>query len=119
CVSTNVVVYGRLPLMVTENCIIKNAQKCIDFKGFYGLADKTQHTFPVICHYPHRNIILNSNPVYTADKLDEFKNCNLYGYDFLFTIEKGREIIDIVNSYINKEKTTAPFTRGLLFKNII
>ena len=119
CISTNVVVYGRLPLMVTENCIIKNAQKCIEFKGFYGLADKTQHTFPVICHYPHRNIILNSNPVYTADKLDEFKNCNLYGYDFLFTIEKGREIIDIVNSYINKEKTTAPFTRGLLFKNII
>ena len=119
CISTNVVVYGRLPLMVTENCIIKNAQKCIEFKGFYGLADKTQHIFPVICHYPHRNIILNSNPVYTADKLDDFKNCNLYGYDFLFTIEKGREIIDIVNSYTNKEKTTAPFTRGLLFKNII
>lgn len=118
-IKANLVVYGRLPLMVTENCIIKNSGRCIDFKGVYGLSDKTGHTFPVICHYPHRNIILNSNPVYIADKLSELENCNIYGYDFLFTTENGREITNIVNAYLNKEKTDTSFTRGLLFKNIL
>lgn len=119
CISTNVVVYGRLPLMVTENCIIKNTGKCIEFKGSYGLSDKTEHTFPIICHYPHRNIVLNSNPIYMADKLKDLENTNVYGYDFLFTTETGKEIIAIVKDYINKEKTTAPFTRGLLYKNVL
>ena len=118
-IKTNLVVYGRLPLMVTENCIIKNSGKCIDYKGFYGLSDKTGHTFPVVCHFPHRNLILNSNPIYIADKLNELESCNVYGYDFLFTTENGREIQRIVNAYLNKEKTDTSFTRGLLFKNIL
>lgn len=118
-INTNMIVYGRLPLMVTENCIIKNTGKCFDFKGFYELTDKTGHTFPVMCHYPHRNIILNSNPIYVADKLEELEKCNVYGYDFLFTTETGKEAACIVTSYINKEKTTNPFTRGLLFKNVL
>ena len=119
CINTNIVVYGRLPLMVTENCIIKNAGKCINFKGYYSITDKTGHTFPVICHHPHRNIILNSNPVYVADKLYEISKYNVYGYDFHFTVEKGKEIIDIVNRYLREEKANFPFTRGLLFKNVL
>ena len=118
CIKTNVLIYGRLPLMVTENCIIKNAGKCIDFRKFYALEDKTNRTFPVMCHYPHRNIILNSAPIYTADKLTDLENSGVSGFDFMFTVESGREITDIVKSYIEKEKTDGQFTRGLLFKNI-
>lgn len=119
CIKTNVLIYGRLPLMVTENCIIKNAGKCIDFRKFYALEDKTNRTFPVMCHYPHRNIILNSAPIYTADKLTDLENSGVSGFDFMFTVESGREITDIVKSYIEKEKTDGQFTRGLLFKNIL
>ncbi len=119
CLKTNALVYGRLPLMVTENCIIKNAGKCIDFKSFYGLDDKTNRTFPVMCHYPHRNIILNSAPIYIADKQKDLKNSGIYGFDFLFTVETGREIIDIVKGYLSEEKPVGQFTRGLFFKNIL
>ena len=119
CIKTSTVVYGRLPLMVTENCIIKNTGKCIDFKGFYSLEDKTRKSFPVICHYPHRNIILNSAPVYTADKLYELKKCGLYGFDFLFTTETNKEICEIIKNYIEELPYETQFTRGLLFKNIL
>ena len=119
CIKTSTIVYGRLPLMVTENCIIKNAGRCIDFKGFYALEDKTNRSFPVICHYPHRNIILNSAPIYTADKQKDLKNCGLYGFDFLFTTETSKDILSIVNAYLEESESENQFTRGLLFKNIL
>lgn len=116
--NVSVIGYGKLPLMVTENCIIKNSKKCINYNGHYVLEDKTGKKFDVICHYPHRNIILNANPIYLGDKMSELKGL-VSGIDFIFTTEKGEEIKNIVNMYKNNQKNDTEFTRGLLFKNVL
>ncbi|MBO5452520.1 MAG: U32 family peptidase [Clostridia bacterium] len=112
------IVYGRLPVMVTENCIIKNAQKCINYEGIYQLTDKTGAAFPVMCEYPHRNIILNSAPINLSDKMEEIYSLGISGVDFIFTDETEEEIKKVLFDYENKIPPQGKFTRGLYYRKI-
>lgn len=111
----NAVVYGRIPVMTTENCIIKNAGKCLNYTGSYKLCDKNAN-FDVICEYGHRNIILNSVPINLSDKMNEFEGKDIKGLDFLFTTESKKEIEQIIQDYQKGLKPKGKFTRGLYFK---
>ncbi len=111
-------VYGKLPVMVTENCIIKNAGKCINFKGNYTLTDKIGEKFTVLCHFEHRNLILNSKPLVLSDKLSDFENIGLSGFDFYFTTENTKEIKNIITSYKEKRSLDTDFTRGLYYRKV-
>lgn len=110
--------YGYLPLMVTENCIIKNSGKCINYKGFMPLSDK-EEKFNVICEKPHRNIILNSKPLIISDRTEEFERAGVSIFDFFFTVESREEIKKIMKMYKTGESPEKNFTRGLYFKNIM
>ena len=112
----NLIVYGKLPVMVTENCIIKNAGKCIDFNGFYTLSDKTGAEFKVLCDYPHRNIILNSVPISLSDKKETLEKMDISGYDMIFSDENN--INEIIKNYINENSPKGKFTRGLYFRKV-
>ena len=48
CIDTEVLAYGRLPLMITENCIAKNCtQSCGACDNFNQLIDRKGEIFPV------------------------------------------------------------------------
>jgi collagenase-like PrtC family protease len=111
----NAVVYGKIPVMTTENCIIKNAGKCINYKGKDVLCDKNA-AFDVVCEFGHRNIILNSVPINLSDKLKEFSGKDIKGLEFLFTTENKKEIEQIIESYQKGTKPKGNFTRGLYLK---
>ncbi|MBQ2897629.1 MAG: U32 family peptidase [Clostridia bacterium] len=111
----NAVVYGKIPVMTTENCIIKNASSCKNYTQGYILSDK-HASFDVICEYGHRNIILNSVPINLSDKIGGFSGKDIKGLEFLFTTETKKEIEKIIESYQKGLKPTSNFTRGLYFK---
>lgn len=112
---TNAVVYGKIPVMTTENCIIKNSGKCINYKGKDLLSDKNAN-FDVICEFGHRNIILNSVPINLSDKMKDFSGKDIKGFEFLFTTESKREVEQIIESYQKGAKPKGNFTRGLYFR---
>ena len=112
---TNAVVYGKIPVMTTENCIIKNAGRCINYNGTYKLCDKNA-TFDVICEFGHRNVILNSVPINLSDKIKEFSGKDIKGLEFLFTTESKKEIEQIIESYKSGSKPKGGFTRGMYFR---
>ncbi len=114
----NLIVYGKLPVMVTENCIIKNAGSCIDYKGFYYLCDQTGAKFPVMCQHPHKNVIFNSVPVNLSDKTDEILSLGIGGLDFIFTDETKEQILQILSDFENKKTPQGSFTRGLYYRKI-
>ncbi len=71
------VIYGRLPLMTMEKCMIRDsfsgkddraACRYCDTHPFTKLADRTGAEFIVMREFPHRNVIFNSVPTYMADK---------------------------------------------------
>ena len=79
------IVYGRLPLMITENCVIKNnvGCRCGEENALY---DRTGARFPVLCQYGHRNEIENSRVLFLADR-DDYRRCGLTWARLRFTTE--------------------------------
>ena len=108
------IVYGKIPLMIVEKCVIcegtrdkKGRGLCpLKDSGFDGvcrgkLTDRTGATFPVIREFPHRNIIFNSVPVYMADKGGELQLSCLDGCVFIFSDESSEEVKNIISAYEN------------------
>lgn len=71
------IIYGRLPLMTMEKCVIRDSFSGKDDRALCRycdthpvnkLTDRTGAEFIVMREYPHRNVIFNSVPIYMADK---------------------------------------------------
>lgn len=90
------IVYGKIPVMTTHKCIIKDTAGCESCKTY--LVDRTKASFFVEGIFGHRNIIYNSVPVYMADKMNALKN---FSHHFIFTNESKEECIKIINAYKN------------------
>lgn len=107
--------YGRLPLMLTRNCPQKNGKSCSDCRQNGKLVDRRGVEFPIECRMG-ANDILNSVPVYMADRLNEVRNM-----DFMllyFTKETKENVREVISSYIKSGKAKGDFTRGLLYRGV-
>lgn len=107
--------YGRLPLMITRRCPIKNGKPCNKDCCSRTLTDRKGNKLPVICN-ENTAEILNSDTLYLADKLTSFKNTDFTVLKF--TIED--DINPVVTVYLNNESPSFNgFTRGLYFRGIV
>ena len=93
------VVYGRLPLMTLEKCLIRDLYSCSDChnRKFLPLIDRMGAVFPVTRAFKHRNIVFNSVPIYMADRAVDLKLIN--GQHFIFTDESQSEAAGIIEAY--------------------
>ena len=108
--------YGRLPLMLLRNCPIKNGRQCADCDKKGTLSDRKGIEFPVACRGDHCEL-LNSTPLYLADKLSDFG-----GVDFMvlsFTDETKEQTEKIIREYNNGGTPPSQYTRGLYFRDLI
>ena len=108
--------YGRLPLMLCVNCPIKASVGCKNCTSY--LSDRTDRRFKVRCnkrcgYYE----LLNSDILYLADKMNEFKNISFH--TLCFDDETSDEINSIIKAYKNNSLCDGAFTRGLYFRGII
>ncbi|MBO7376869.1 MAG: U32 family peptidase [Clostridia bacterium] len=63
------IVYGRLPLMITEKCVGSELGGCgVCKSGKAFLTDRIGKKFPVLRAFDHRSEIFNCLPVYMGDK---------------------------------------------------
>ena len=92
------VVYGRIPLMITERCFVKEIAGCKACSDF-SLCDRLGVKFPVIREWSHRALILNSRITYMADKKSELSSHNINKHRFIFTNESADEVRDTVIAY--------------------
>ena len=107
------VVYGKAPLMHTENCIIRNAGQCRDKNYCKGvITDKTGARFTVMREYGHRNTIYNSVPTYLLDKTGELGGVS--SHILFFTDESEDEIMAVLNAYEKGLSPNGAFTRAAL-----
>lgn len=108
--------YGNIPLMLTRNCPIKNGKSCKDCRQNSYLTDRKGIRFPVVCDEQGASEILNSRPIYLADKQDDFRNI-----DFIllyFTKEKKETIARVLSDYQNRSEPKGEFTRGLYYRGV-
>lgn len=115
-VPRGIIGYGRLPLMLTRNCPVKNGKTCEDCRSSSYLTDRMDKKFPVVCNFGCSEI-LNSQPIYMGDRISEIENMDFI--TFYFTKEK-QELCDAVLDVYRKGKSVkGDFTRGLYYRGAI
>ncbi len=111
-----IMTYGRIPLMLTRNCPVKNKLTCGECGGKSVLTDRMGVDFPVVCKNG-ASFVLNSVPLWLGDKKNELRNID---FDLLyFTNESKDECERIITAYDNNEKADGDFTRGLYFRKVL
>lgn len=122
-VPTEIIVYGRLSVMLIENCIIKSHYRCINQKGNVELIDRMGTRFPVVCENC-KNVIYNSVPLYMADKMADVLSVHPDAVRLVFTTESGEETETIIRAYRqalsgkNPGKATDRITRGHFYRGV-
>ena len=116
------IVYGRLPLMVTENCMTGNAGNCRGDKrlcdGKNALTDRTGARFPLLGQYGCRCEIENSRTLFLADK-PEWRSCGLTWARLRFTTESPTQCDAVLRRYQDEgDWTPEGFTRGLFYRGV-
>lgn len=112
-IPAGVMVYGRLPIVVSENCLIKNGDKC-PCNGENSITDRFGIKFPVvkdgdIC----RSVILNSKKTMLLGDMEKIKNTNVGFVRLYFTDESPDECKVISNAFLaDGEYSMEDFTRG-------
>ena len=111
------IVYGRLPLMVMENCVISNNVGCNCQNDNY-LSDRTGARFPLMSVYGCRNEIENSKVLFLADK-PEFSSSGLRWARLRFTTESPEECVTVFRRYLQRnDYTPDDYTRGLFYRGV-
>lgn len=118
-----VIAYGRLPLMIMENCPVKANGAC--GKKTY-LRDRKKENFPLVCAPACYCELLNSKPLYMADKFSDLKELPASIYKLNFTTESPAECEAVIIEYMRvmsgeKVKNTLEensFTRGHYYRGV-
>ena len=117
-IPVGVIVYGRLPAMLTKNCPIKQAVgECKNCSGF--LTDRTGRKFPVRCEKDPSGFsceVLNSDVLMMTDRLGEISA------DFAvlnFTDETAEETARVIECCRSRRRCLEKgFTRGLYYRGV-
>lgn len=118
-IPVGIIVYGRLPVMLTRNCPIKSATG--DCKGCTKkLTDRTGREFPVVCHKSGPGFyceVLNSDILMMTDRLNEI-SADFAELDFTDeTAEEVRRVTGLCRE--GKRVLETGFTRGLYYRGIL
>ena len=120
-VPSEILVYGRLPLMLTENCLIRGKTgQCTCHLSATKLTDKTGAEFPVIKDGSScRSVLLNGKKLNLLDRQEDLSKLGLWATRVYFTTENPKEVDRVLSNVLNP----APFdpgasTRGLYLRGV-
>ena len=118
-VDTEMIAYGRLPLMITENCAIKNAAGRCQCDNVCQLTDRKGVRFPVVKAFGCRNEILNANKLFLADKAQDYQRAGLWAIRLVFTTENPLECVQVMERYLDRGSYIPNnYTRGLYYRDV-
>ena len=120
-VPAELLAYGRLPLMVTEHCLIRNRTgECTCHMGSAKLVDKTGAEFPIIKDGDNcRSVLLNGKKLSWLDRQDDLGKLGLWAMRLYFTTENTREVDRVLHEYMAPEGfDPGACTRGLYLRGV-
>ncbi len=121
-VPMEIIAYGRLPLMVTEQCLIrgKTGQCTCHLGGSVKLTDKTGAEFPIIKDGDNcRSVLLNGKKLSWLDRQEDLAKLGAWAVRLYFTTENSRETDRVLGEYLNPEAPDpGAYTRGLYLRGV-
>ena len=117
--DTELIIYGRIPLMVSDQCIIRHSAGRCNCQTPGQMADRMGSVFPVVKEFGCRNVIYNAHKLYLADKRDDLYALGLWGLRMLFTTESPRECVEVAKGYLGlTDYKPNVLTRGLYYRGV-
>lgn len=114
-IPKGIISYGRLPLMLTRNCPVKNGMSCTECQRSQTLTDRKDTQFPIRCRNGYSEL-LNSKVIWLADRKAELSGL---GFQVLyFTDESPDRVDEVINAYKNGSSPDCDFTRGLYYRGV-
>ena len=118
-INTEMIVYGRIPLMVSDQCVIKESAGRCACQTPGQLTDRMGSVFPVVKEYGCRNVIYNAHKLYLADKKEDVIAAGVWGMRLLFSTESGRECAEVAKGYMGlSDYKPNVLTRGLYYRGV-
>ncbi len=117
--DTEMIVYGRLPLMVSDQCVIRHSSGRCSCQTPAQMADRMGAVFPVVKEFGCRNVIYNTHKLYLADKAEDVYGAGLWGMRMLFSTEGPRECVEVAKVYLGQsDYQPNVLTRGLYYRGV-
>jgi len=117
--DTEIIIYGRLPLMVSEQCIIKKSSGRCSCQTPAQMSDRMGSVFPVVKEYGCRNVVYNAHKLYLADKKEDLYSAGLWGLRMMFTTESARECVEVTRGHMGLSGYKPNvLTRGLYYRGV-
>lgn len=127
--NSEIVIYGRLPLMTTHQCPVglyagnKKDCKFCKYKNsqdIYFLKDRKNAEFPIIRDCVNCiAYILNSAPIHTLDKINDINSIGAGYHRLEFTCEDYWQTLNIINSYaLNERIEIQNSTKGHYYRGV-
>lgn len=127
--ASEMLLYGRLPLMYSANCVRKTLEHCensTDAKpNVFYLTDRYQNQFPILQNCLHcYNILYNTVPLSLHGQMKALLDFHCDVYRIEFTLENAKETREVLEYYLesmdsykksrdyNKEFPWNNFTNG-------
>lgn len=117
--DTELIIYGRIPLMVSDQCIIRHSAGRCNCQTPGQMADRMGSVFPVVKEFGCRNIIYNAHKLYLADKAEDVYAAGAWGLRMMFTTEGMRECVEVAKGYMGlSDYKPNVLTRGLYYRGV-
>ncbi|MCI6908867.1 MAG: U32 family peptidase [Clostridiales bacterium] len=111
-------VYGRLPLMLFENCLVRSEKGECRCGEPRTLRDRTGEEFLLLPAYGCRTELYNAVPLWLADRREDWARLGLWGARLVFTTEAPDECARVAACYLHGGEPPARFTRGLYYRGV-
>lgn len=117
--DTEMIIYGRLPLMVSDQCVIRHSAGRCNCQTPGQLADRMGSVFPVVKEFGCRNVIYNAHKLYMADRKEDLYSAGLWGLRMMFTTESARECVEVAKGHLGlSDYKPNVLTRGLYYRGV-
>jgi putative protease len=95
--KSEMVIYGRYPLMTSAGCVHANTEKCDKKPGVTILSDRYKAKFPVknVCGACY-NVVYNSLPVMLFSQLEELTGAGIGAFRLDFTVESAAMVGEVL-----------------------
>ena len=123
--NAELIVYGRIPVMISAQCIKKTSKGCDKVPELINMSDRTGEKYTVknCCGFCY-NVVYDTKPLYLLDMKEELAMLNSYAYRIELSTESYKEAENIINICVDSlykdistnmdvEHTRGHFTRGV------
>ncbi len=100
--DTELVVYGRMPLLYSAGCLIRANTGVCSCDSFTGFTDSSGFQNPVTRGFGCRNTLWSAQKLHLVGRSREYLSAGLWGVRLAFTTENAEECARIAERYLER-----------------